>query len=68
MKIDAEGFELNILNGGLTTLRNVKSVIVETSNSTQHRCGQILKSTGFLVSVLDGSSTAVGTLLGERKG
>lgn len=66
MKIDAEGFELNIIDGGDTTLDKVKNIIIETSPSTQRRCWEALEHHGFSVSMLDGSAVTGGNLLRER--
>ena len=48
IKIDVEGFEVEVLNGGLNTLNESKNIIIEThSKILQVEVAKILMGLGF---------------------
>lgn len=51
IKIDVEGFEIEVLKGGLNTIKNAKTIIIEThSKNLQVEVAKILLGSGFHLS------------------
>lgn len=51
IKIDVEGFETEVLKGGLNTINNAKSIIIEThSKDLQSEVAELLSNMGFELS------------------
>jgi FkbM family methyltransferase len=48
IKVDVEGFEMDVLKGGLNTLSKTKRVIIETHNKfLRHQVAKLLRGLGF---------------------
>ena len=48
IKIDVEGFEVEVLKGGLNTIKNAKTIIIEThSKDLQIKVAKLLSGIGF---------------------
>ena len=51
IKIDVEGFEIEVLKGGLNTIKNAKTIIIEThSKNLQLEVAKLLSRSGFHLS------------------
>jgi FkbM family methyltransferase len=66
LKIDVEGMELDVLNGGTETIRKTRMVVLETHGHERHKaCLESLRNEGFEIK-REKFSTNTGLILGER--
>ena len=58
LKIDVEGHEISVLEGGRAALSLTKRIILEVTESTEMECRRILEPVGFeVVAIEEGQPT-----------
>ena len=66
IKIDAEGMEIEILNGAKEAFSKTKRIVIETEKTSTKKVIQILKENGYTVRFLEGNEELGGNLLAEK--
>jgi FkbM family methyltransferase len=68
LKIDVEGHEIAVLQGGESALRITRRLALEVTDTTQDRCRRILESAGFGIDSVEKGDPASNWLMSKRIG